>query len=128
MSSRRFLTILNAYVPTMELDQALLISTPAVEYATERVDQETADLQHEVGRLAAEVDILRQEKEALANRPARVPHDALVRIVLTDYDNMLSNALSGKKIQAIKSLRAFALCGLKEAKEAVEDSRVQNGF
>lgn len=128
MSHRRFLSILSDYQPRMSLEIALQASDAAVDYAAERVSEETQDYRAEVGRLLAEVEQLTDERDAARNRPAAVPHDALVRIVLTDTDNMLSNALSGKKIQAIKSLRAFALCGLKEAKEAVEDSRVQNGY
>ena len=54
-------------------------------------------------------------------------HDSLVHVVLNDYA-IMDEVRDGKKIKAIKALRAQANCGLKEAKEAIEDERVYSQF
>lgn len=51
-------------------------------------------------------------------------HDALVNKALHLY-GVMDNLDLGKKINAIKALREETKCGLKEAKDAVEDDRVQ---
>lgn len=53
-------------------------------------------------------------------------HDDLV-VLARNNSEVMDFMRSGKKIHAIKVLRQQTLCGLKQAKEAVEDSRVQ-GF
>ena len=50
-------------------------------------------------------------------------HQLLVNVAL-DSASIIDSLANGKKIQAIRDLRAAAQCGLKEAKDAVEDRRV----
>lgn len=50
-------------------------------------------------------------------------NDSLVERVLSS-DTMLDSLCRSRKIDAIKQLRAVAGCGLKAAKDAVENSRV----
>ena len=50
-------------------------------------------------------------------------HESLVDVALSN-DTIMTAMKEGKKINAIKELRTVARCGLKEAKEACEDSRV----
>lgn len=52
-------------------------------------------------------------------------HEGRVMGALTDAETMM-HMRDGKKIHAIKALRAKTLCGLKEAKDAVEDDRVSD--
>lgn len=54
-------------------------------------------------------------------------HEQLVRTALNDRV-VIDNLQAGKKIQAIKELRAVTACGLLEAKLAVEDSRVERYY
>lgn len=66
---------------------------------------------------------------ALADAFAALPtppvsdHNVLVGMVLRN-EEIMGHLVDGRKIQAIKALRAVALCGLKEAKDAVEALRV----
>lgn len=50
-------------------------------------------------------------------------HDALVQAALSSTE-VMDHMRDAKKIYAIKALRALTYCGLKDAKEAVEDTRV----
>jgi len=50
-------------------------------------------------------------------------HDARVLSAIQDRE-VMQQMHDGKKISAIKELRRITNCGLKEAKDAVEDSRV----
>lgn len=52
-------------------------------------------------------------------------HDDLVRIAMGS-PTVMEHCHAGKKINAIKELRTITYCGLKEAKDAVEDPRVHN--
>ncbi len=51
-------------------------------------------------------------------------HEARVMAALGSPE-VIAFLNAGKKINAIKELRSITLCGLKEAKDAVEDSRVE---
>ena len=64
-----------------------------------------------------------------AATPSIVPptHDQLVAAARGSED-VLAPMREGKKINAIKALRSLTSCGLKEAKEAVEDQRVMVFF
>ncbi len=50
-------------------------------------------------------------------------HETRVRDALNNAE-VMQHMRDGKKISAIKALRLLTNCGLKEAKDAVEDSRV----
>lgn len=50
-------------------------------------------------------------------------HDLLVETALGS-SSIIDSLASDRKIQAIKELRVLAQCGLREAKDAVEDHRV----
>lgn len=50
-------------------------------------------------------------------------HDGRVQAALNSVD-IMESMKARKKINAIKDLRALTSCGLKEAKDAVEDRRV----
>lgn len=50
-------------------------------------------------------------------------HDKRVMAALTSPE-VMKHMRDGKKIHAIKELRLITQCGLKEAKDAVEDDRV----
>lgn len=50
-------------------------------------------------------------------------HDTLVQMTL-DSPEIMYDVAYGRKIQAIKSLRTLTGCGLKQAKDAIEDKRV----
>jgi ribosomal protein L7/L12 len=54
-------------------------------------------------------------------------HDALVLTALSS-DVVLNWLRDGKKINAIKEVRALTTCGLREAKDAVEDPRVDRFY
>ncbi len=64
------------------------------------------------------------EVESIVFRPDVNTHDGLVQFAL-DNDEVMSHA-GERKINAIKVLRQQAGVGLKEAKDAVEDKRVQD--
>lgn len=51
-------------------------------------------------------------------------HEGRVLAALSNAE-VLMHLRDGKKINAIKALRSQTLCGLKEAKDAIEDSRVE---
>lgn len=53
----------------------------------------------------------------------RFDHDDLVNVALNN-SVVMQYVADGKKINAIKELRAVSRAGLKESKEAVEDQRV----
>ena len=50
-------------------------------------------------------------------------HEALVQRALYN-STIMDSVKSDRKIQAIKHLRDMTYCGLKEAKEAIEDQRI----
>ena len=54
-------------------------------------------------------------------------HEQLVQVALKNF-MVMTNVRESKKIQAIKELRTATSCGLKEAKDAVEDSRVWGSY
>jgi ribosomal protein L7/L12 len=60
---------------------------------------------------------------ALAAAPDTKTHDGRVLVALNS-PVIIDFLVETRKINAIKELRAVTLCGLKEAKDAVEDSRV----
>lgn len=70
----------------------------------------------ELTRIAAENETMRQS----------VRYDTHEHRVLAAIrsETVLAYMQEGKKINAIKELRAVASCGLKEAKDAIEDDRV----
>jgi ribosomal protein L7/L12 len=51
-------------------------------------------------------------------------HERLVTAALNSHE-VLGSLAERKKINAIKALRSLTACGLKEAKDAVEDDRVE---
>lgn len=55
--------------------------------------------------------------------PTYDTHEARVQAALGNAE-VRHHMRNGQKIKAIKELRAQTLCGLKEAKDAVEDDRV----
>ena len=63
--------------------------------------------------------------ELRAKLTATSVHDQLVGKALAS-DAIIKFLNSGKKIQAIKELRLTTGCSLKEAKDAIEDSRVRD--
>lgn len=54
-------------------------------------------------------------------------HDALVLTAIQDRE-VMAHMFDKKKINAIKELRRISSCGLKEAKDAVEDHRVSTAM
>ena len=52
-------------------------------------------------------------------------HDYLVQMALGS-ETIIDLVANGRKIQAIKELRIAAQCGLREAKDAIEDHRVKD--
>lgn len=58
-----------------------------------------------------------------ANLTGSTIHEELVKVALNN-GLVIDNLQTGRKIQAIKELRDATRCGLKEAKDAVEDYRV----
>ena len=84
----------------------------------------------EVERLSAENDVLSQtQDQALSALRAKLTfqpsHNDLVRMALGN-PTVLNFVAENKKIAAVKELRAAANCGIREAKDAVEDERVVN--
>lgn len=53
-------------------------------------------------------------------RPAQAAADSMSRIPMEELGRIQAVALSGRKIEAVKLYRQASGCGLKEAKEAVE--------
>lgn len=54
-------------------------------------------------------------------------HEELVKVALNNFA-VMTNVRESKKIQAIKELRTATSCGLKEAKDAVDDNRVWGSY
>lgn len=63
------------------------------------------------------------EPEPVEDEPDYSTHEGRIEAALNTHEVMHELA-SGRKIHAIKALRAVTLCGLKEAKDAVESSLV----
>lgn len=77
-----------------------------------------------VGQTPEDTNALMRLRERLTGESL---HEQLVRTALCD-DFIIECLQAGKKIQAIKELRSMTGCGLREAKDAVEDARVDGYY
>ena len=119
------LTLVNAL---LTLNIRVSVQKADALYKALGLDQIAADLEYyrgECQRLSALR--LRDQDHDLALLRAKLtgvtPHDHLVETALRSA-SIIDNMANGRKIQAIKDLRAATQCSLKEAKDAVEDRRV----
>lgn len=61
---------------------------------------------------------------AAPGKSAEWKHDTLLRLA-QQTPEVIAELREGRKIYAIKALRTVSLCGLKDAKDVIEDSRLR---
>ena len=117
------LTLVNAL---LTLNIRVSVQKADALYKALGLDRIAADLEYYRGE-CQRLNDLRTQDQDLAQLRAKLtvvtPHDRLVETALRSA-SIIDNVANGRKIQAIKDLRAAAQCSLKEAKDAIEDRRV----
>ena len=122
------LTLVNAL---LDLNIRVSVQKADALYKALGLDQIAADLEYYRGecqrlndlnhKLCAQDHDLAILRAKLTGTP--MPHDSLVETALRSA-SIIDSVADGRKIQAIKDLRDATGCGLREAKDAVEDRRV----
>ena len=116
------LTLVNAL---LTLNIRVSVQKADALYKALGLDRMAADLEYYRGECQRLNDLNQDHDLALlrAKLTGTTPHDRLVETALRST-SIIDNLANGKKIQAIKDLRAATGSTLKEAKDAVEDRRV----